>query len=116
MYRDQVFVFTPKGKLISLPRGAMPLDFAYAVHTDVGDTAVGVKINGELKALRTPLHNGDVVEVIRGPKRVTPPGWRSRPAPARARSPTRRHIRLTEREEFVRLGRMGLEQAFVRAG
>ena len=66
MYLDQAFVFTPKGKLISLPRGAMPLDFAYAVHTDVGDTCIGVKINGELKPLRTTLQNGDVVEVIRG--------------------------------------------------
>ena len=63
MYLDQVFVFTPKGQLISLPRGAMPLDFAYAVHTDVGDTTVGVKINGELRPLRTALTNGDVVEV-----------------------------------------------------
>ena len=63
MFLDQVFVFTPKGQLVSLPRGAMPLDFAYAVHTDVGDTTIGVKINGELKPLRTPLQNGDVVEV-----------------------------------------------------
>ena len=66
MFLDQVFVFTPKGQLVSLPRGAMPLDFAYAVHTDVGDTTIGVKINGELKPLRTTLQNGDVVEVIRG--------------------------------------------------
>jgi guanosine-3',5'-bis(diphosphate) 3'-pyrophosphohydrolase len=55
MFLDQVFVFTPKGKLVSLPRGAMPLDFAYAVHTSVGDTCIGVKINGELKPLRTAL-------------------------------------------------------------
>ena len=68
MFLDQVFVFTPKGKLISLPTGAMPLDFAYAVHTDVGDTCVGVKINGELRPLRTALQNGDVVEVVRGAK------------------------------------------------
>ena len=68
MFLDQVFVFTPKGKLISLPAGAMPLDFAYAVHTDVGDTCLGVKINGELRPLRITLQNGDVVEVIRGPK------------------------------------------------
>jgi GTP pyrophosphokinase/guanosine-3',5'-bis(diphosphate) 3'-pyrophosphohydrolase len=67
MFLDQSFVFTPKGRLISLPTGAMPLDFAYAVHTDVGDTTIGVKINGELRPLRTVLQNGDVVEVIRGP-------------------------------------------------
>ena len=116
MFLDNTFVFTPKGQIINLPKGAMPLDFAYAVHTDVGDTAVGVKINGEFKPLRTPLHNGDVVEVIRGPKRVTPPDWRSLTITGRARSAIRRHIRLTEREEFVRLGRAGVEQAFVRAG
>jgi guanosine-3',5'-bis(diphosphate) 3'-pyrophosphohydrolase len=62
-----------EGPLITLPRGGMPLDFAYAVHTEVGDTAVGVKINGELKPMRTPLQNGDVVEIIRGAKREIPP-------------------------------------------
>jgi len=77
MYLDQVFVFTPKGTLITLPRGGMPLDFAYAVHTEVGDTAVGVKINGELKPMRTALQNGDVVEIIRGTKREVPTDWRS---------------------------------------
>jgi GTP pyrophosphokinase/guanosine-3',5'-bis(diphosphate) 3'-pyrophosphohydrolase len=109
-------VFTPKGKLISLPRGAMPLDFAYAVHTDVGDTAIGVKINGELKPLRTPLNNGDVVEVIRGPKPVVPPDWRSLTVTGRARSAIRRHIRQTEREEFVKLGRAAVEQTFAKGG
>jgi GTP pyrophosphokinase/guanosine-3',5'-bis(diphosphate) 3'-pyrophosphohydrolase len=116
MYLDQAFVFTPKGKLISLPRGAMPLDFAYAVHTDVGDTAIGVKINGELKPLRTPLNNGDVVEVIRGPKPVVPPDWRSLTITGRARSAIRRHIRQTEREEFARLGKAAVEQTFAKAG
>ncbi len=116
MFLDHTFVFTPKGQLINLPKGAMPLDFAYAVHTNIGDTTVGVKINGELKPLRTPLQNGDVVEVIRGPKRVTPPDWRSLTVTGRARSAIRRHIRATEREEFIRLGRAGVEQAFQRAG
>jgi guanosine-3',5'-bis(diphosphate) 3'-pyrophosphohydrolase len=77
MYLDQVFVFTPKGSLITLPRGGMPLDFAYAVHTEVGDSAVGVKVNGELKPMRTQLQNGDVVEIIRGAKREIPADWRS---------------------------------------
>lgn len=115
MFLDQVFVFTPKGRLISLPRGAMPLDFAYAVHSDVGDTAVGVKINGELKPLRTPLVNGDVVEVIRGAKRVAHPEWQSLAVTGRARSAIRRHIRLTEKDEFVRLGRASVDQTFERA-
>jgi len=116
MFLDQVFVFTPKGRLISLPRGAMPLDFAYAVHTDVGDTCVGVKINGELRALRTELQNGDVVEVVRGGKTQVPADWRSLAVTGRARSAIRRHIRQTEKEEFLRLGRASLEQTFERAG
>ena len=116
MYLDQVFVFTPKGELITLPRGAMPLDFAYGVHTHVGDTAIGAKINGEMKPMRTPLSNGDVVEIIIGPKPVTPPDWRSLTVTGRARSAIRRHIRQSEREEFARLGRAAVEQTFAKAG
>ncbi|HVI30831.1 bifunctional (p)ppGpp synthetase/guanosine-3',5'-bis(diphosphate) 3'-pyrophosphohydrolase [Phenylobacterium sp.] len=116
MFLDQVFVFTPKGQLVSLPRGAMPLDFAYAVHTDIGDTTIGVKINGELKPLRTVLSNGDVVEVIRGGKPVVPPDWRSLTVTGRARSAIRRHIRQTEKEEFLRLGRATVDQTFEAAG
>ena len=115
MFLDQVFVFTPKGDLISMPRGAMPLDFAYAVHTDVGDAAIGAKINGELKPLRTPLQNGDVVEIVTGPKPAVPPDWRSLTVTGRARSAIRRHIRQTEREEFERVGKAALAQTFARA-
>jgi len=116
MFLDQVFVFTPKGRLVSLPSGAMPLDFAYALHTDIGDTTVGVKINGELRPLRTALSNGDVVEIIRGGKPVVPPDWRSLAVTGRARSAIRRHIRQTEKEEFTRLGRVTVAQAFEAAG
>ena len=116
MFLDQAFVFTPKGRLVSLPTGAMPLDFAYALHTDIGDTCIGVKINGELKPLRTVLQNGDVVEVIRGGKPVVPPDWRSITITGRARSAIRRHIRQTEKEEFTRLGRATVDQTFEAAG
>jgi len=116
MYLDQVFAFTPKGELITLPQGAMPLDFAYAVHTDVGDTAVGAMINGEHKPMRTQLQNGDVVEIVRDEAAQLPADWRSLTITGRARSAIRRQIRASEREEFQRLGRSGLEQAFVRAG
>jgi GTP pyrophosphokinase/guanosine-3',5'-bis(diphosphate) 3'-pyrophosphohydrolase len=116
MFLDQVFVFTPKGELITLPSGAMPLDFAYAVHSNVGDTTIGAKINGELRPLRTPLSNGDVVEVIRGPKAAIPPDWKSLSITGRARSAIRKHIRHTEKEEFARLGKTAVEQAFERAG
>ena len=114
MYLDQVFVFTPKGALITLPRGGMALDFAYAVHTEVGDTAVGVKVNGELKPMRTQLQNGDVVEIIRGTKREIPADWRSLTVTGRARSAIRRHIRTSEREEFQKLGKATLEQTLAR--
>ncbi|MGH7022893.1 MAG: RelA/SpoT family protein [Caulobacteraceae bacterium] len=116
MFLDQVFVFTPKGKLISLPAGAMPLDFAYAVHSDIGDSCIGVKVNGELRPLRTALQNGDVIEVIRGPKAAPPPDWRGLTVSGRARSAIRRLIRQTEKEEFQRLGRTTLEETFGRAG
>jgi GTP pyrophosphokinase/guanosine-3',5'-bis(diphosphate) 3'-pyrophosphohydrolase len=116
MYLEQVFVFTPKGSLITLPRGGMPLDFAYAVHTEVGDTAVGAKINGELKPMRTQLQNGDVIEIIRGSKREIPVDWRSLTVTGRARSAIRRHIRTSERGEFQKLGRATLDQTLSRAG
>jgi GTP pyrophosphokinase/guanosine-3',5'-bis(diphosphate) 3'-pyrophosphohydrolase len=116
LYLDQVFVFTPKGRLITLPAGAMPLDFAYAVHTDVGDTCLGAKINGELRPLRTVLQNGDVVEVIRGAAAVPPPDWESLTVTSRARTAIRAYVRLSEREEFQRQGRAAVEQTFARAG
>lgn len=116
MFLDQVFVFTPKGRLISLPRGALPLDFAYALHTDIGDSTVGVKINGELRPLRTELQNGDVVEIVRGPKREVPADWSSLTVTGKAKAAIRRHIRQTEKEEFLRLGRATIDQAFERAG
>jgi GTP pyrophosphokinase/guanosine-3',5'-bis(diphosphate) 3'-pyrophosphohydrolase len=115
MFLDQVFVFTPKGQLITLPSGAMPLDFAYAVHSNVGETTVGAKINGELRPLRTPLQNGDVVEIIRGPKPAIPPDWNALAITGRARSAIRRHVRHSERDEFIKLGRVAVEQTFARA-
>ena len=111
MFLDQVFVFTPKGKLISLPSGAMPLDFAYAVHSDVGDTCIGVKINGELRpsahaAFERRRHRGGAWEA----SRRCMPDWQSLTVTARARSAIRRHIRQVEKDEYVRLGRVSLDQ------
>jgi GTP pyrophosphokinase/guanosine-3',5'-bis(diphosphate) 3'-pyrophosphohydrolase len=116
MFLDQAFIFTPKGRLISLPRGAMPLDFAYALHTDIGDTTVGVKINGELRPLRTTLKNGDVVEIIRGAKPNVPADWESLTTTGKARSAIRRHLRQTEKEEAQRLGRASVDLTFNRVG
>jgi GTP pyrophosphokinase/guanosine-3',5'-bis(diphosphate) 3'-pyrophosphohydrolase len=116
MFLDQTFVFTPKGRLISLPRGAMPLDFAYALHTDIGDSTVGVKINGELRPLRTSLNNGDVIDIIRGAKPNVPPDWESLTTTGKARAAIRRHLRLTEKEETARLGRTSIDLTFARVG
>lgn len=116
MYREHVFTFTPKGKLIILPAGAMPLDFAYAVHSAVGDTCVGVKINGEAKALRRPLKNGDVVEIVRGKTPSAVHGWEALAITGRARSALRRLVRERDTADFRRLGEGLINQALRRAG
>src|SRR5690606_29186073 len=77
LFQDQVFCFTPKGRLIALPRGATPVDFAYAVHTEVGDSCVGCKINGRSMPLMTHLQNGDEVEIIRSEDQSPPAAWES---------------------------------------
>ncbi|MBP2158412.1 GTP pyrophosphokinase/guanosine-3',5'-bis(diphosphate) 3'-pyrophosphohydrolase [Asticcacaulis solisilvae] len=111
MYTDQVFVFSPKGKLISLPRGAMPLDFAFAVHTEVGETAIGCLINGEHRPLRTVLQNGDQVEILNGHEARVNQDWFSLTVTGKARSAIRRHIRQRERDDFVTVGRTALMRA-----
>src|SRR5690606_33753158 len=90
---DQVFCFTPKGRLIALPRGATPIDFAYAVHTEVGDSCVGAKINGRIMPLMTELKNGDEVEIIRSKAQVPPAAWESVVVTGKARSAIRRATR-----------------------
>ncbi len=111
MYLDQVFVFSPKGRLISLPRGAMPLDFAFAVHTQVGETAIGCLINGEHKPLRTVLQNGDQVEILTGLEARVNQDWFSLTVTGKARSAIRRHLRQREAGDFIRLGRTAVERA-----
>ena len=86
LFQDQVFCFTPKGMLIALPRGATPIDFAYAVHTDVGDTCVGAKVNGRVMPLMTELQNGDEVEIIRSKAQVPPAAWEAVVVTGKARS------------------------------
>ncbi len=114
MFSDQVFTFTPKGKLIALPQGATPLDFAYAVHTKVGDTCIGAIINRQEKPLRTRLKNGDVVKIIRGGTPEPNPGWESMIVTGKARSALRRLTRKSESEEFREIGFMLADHAFAR--
>ena len=116
MYREHVFAFSPKGKLIILPAGAMPLDFAYAVHSAVGDTTIGARINGEVKSLRRPLKNGDVVEILRGKTAAPVVGWEAMTITGRARSAIRRLVRERDQIEFRRLGVGLINQALRRAG
>ena len=112
LYQDQVFCFTPKGDLISLPRGATPIDFAYAVHTDLGNTTVGVKVNGVHVPLHTPLRNGDQVEIIRTKKQTPSPLWEQFVVTGRARAEIRRFLRHALRDEHVSFGHKILEKAF----
>jgi GTP pyrophosphokinase/guanosine-3',5'-bis(diphosphate) 3'-pyrophosphohydrolase len=116
MYQDHVFAFTPKGTLIPLPQGATPLDFAYAVHSGIGDRVIGVKVNGEEQPLRTALKNGDVVEIITGARAAPVPGYEALAKTGRAKSAQRRLERHARREEFGKLGRELLAHALHRYG
>ncbi|MEJ1970808.1 MAG: bifunctional (p)ppGpp synthetase/guanosine-3',5'-bis(diphosphate) 3'-pyrophosphohydrolase [Rhizomicrobium sp.] len=112
MYQDQVFCFTPKGDLISLPRGATPIDFAYALHTDIGNTTVGAKVNGVHVPLHTPLRNGDQVEIIRTKEQTPSPLWEQFVVTGRARAEIRRFLRHAQRDEHVKFGRNILKKVF----
>src|SRR3954453_40504 len=116
LFHDQVFCFTPKGRLIALPRGATPVDFAYAVHTDVGNPAVGAKINGSIAPLLSELQNGDEVEIIRADGQVPPPAWESLVVTGKARAAIRRATRGAVRAQYAGLGRQIVIRAFERAG
>lgn len=116
LFQDQVFCFTPKGRLIALPRGATPIDFAYAVHTDIGDSTVGVKINGRMMPLMSELKNGDEVDIIRSKSQVPPAAWESIVITGKARSAIRRATRTAVRKQYSGLGMRIIERAFERGG
>jgi GTP pyrophosphokinase len=116
MYQDQVFCFTPKGDLIALPRGATPIDFAYMVHTDLGNTCVGAKVNGVHVPLHTPLRNGDQVEIIRTKEQSPSPLWEQFVVTGRARAEIRRFLRHAQRDEHVKFGRNILKKIFADEG
>jgi (p)ppGpp synthase/HD superfamily hydrolase len=111
-----VFCFTPKGKLIALPRKATPIDFAYAVHTDIGNTAVGCKINGQIAPLTSELVNGDEVEILTSKAQTAPPAaWESVVMTGKARAAIRRATRVAVRMQYAGLGRRIVERLFQRA-
>ncbi len=116
MFKDQVFCFTPRGDLINLPWGATPVDFAYAVHSEVGDHCVGAKINGRMMPLRSELRNGDQIEIVTSKAQTPSPTWERFVVTGKARARVRRFIRLQQRDEYVKLGRAMLDRAFVAEG
>jgi GTP pyrophosphokinase len=111
MFQDQVFCFTPKGDLIALPRGATPVDFAYAVHSQVGDRCVGAKIDGRMVQLRTQLNNGDQVDIVTSKNSAPSPEWERFVVTGKARARIRRHLRAQKRDVSLAQGRDALAKA-----
>ncbi|HYD65334.1 bifunctional (p)ppGpp synthetase/guanosine-3',5'-bis(diphosphate) 3'-pyrophosphohydrolase [Azospirillum sp.] len=116
LFQDQVFCFTPKGDLIALPRGATPVDFAYAVHSEVGDHCVGAKINGRMLPLRTQLQNGDQVDIITSKAQTPVPGWERFVVTGKARARIRKFLRTQQRAQYIELGRAILQRQFRQEG
>jgi GTP pyrophosphokinase len=116
MFQDQVFCFTPKGDLIALPRGATPVDFAYAVHSEVGNRCVGAKINARIMPLRTELQNGDQVEIVTSRAQTPSPTWERFVVTGKARACIRRFIRTQQHTQYVELGRAMLQKEFQHDG
>ena len=111
LFPDAVYVFTPRSKILALPKGATPVDFAYAIHSDVGDHCVAAKINGEAVALKTELRSGDVVEIVTAPSARPNPAWLMHVRTGRARSKIRHYLKTLEQEESCDLGEKMLAQA-----
>ena len=116
LFHDQVFCFTPKGRLIALPRGATPIDFAYAVHTDIGNKAVGARINGRIAPLLSELQNGDEVSIVTAEGQTPPAAWETLVVTGKARAAIRRATREAVRSQYAELGRQIVKRAFERAG
>lgn len=116
LFQDQVYAFSPKGDLIELPSGATPIDFAYAIHSDIGDRCVGAKINGRITPLNTKLQNGDQVEVITAKTQSPSPTWERFVVTGKARSHIRKFIRAQQRDEYVTLGKAMLGKIFKQEG
>ena len=111
LFPDEVYVFTPKGKILALPKGSTAVDFAYAVHTDVGNSCVAVKINNELAPLRTEMHNGDNVEIITAPLAKPNPAWLNYVVTGKARSHIRHYLKTLQATESAHLGERMLNMA-----
>jgi GTP pyrophosphokinase len=116
MFPDQVFCFTPKGEIINLPQGATAIDFAYAVHSEVGDRCIGARINGKMAPLRTEISNGDQVEILTSADGTPSPTWEQWVVTGKARARIRQYVRSERREEFTKLGYALLDRAYREVG
>jgi guanosine-3',5'-bis(diphosphate) 3'-pyrophosphohydrolase len=116
LYPEEVFVFTPRGEVKEFPRGATPVDFAYAIHTEVGHTCTGARINGRMVSLKYKLQNGDTVEIITSPNHVPSRDWLQFVRTPRARSKIRQWLKTAERERSITLGKEILEKELRKAG
>ena len=112
LFHDQVFCFTPKGRIITLPKGATPLDFAYAVHTEVGNSCAGARVNGNITPIRTVLRNGDEVEIIRAEGQLPSANWESIVVTGKARAAIRHHLRENEHLAHIKTGREIIASVF----
>jgi GTP diphosphokinase / guanosine-3',5'-bis(diphosphate) 3'-diphosphatase len=116
LYPEEVYTFTPRGKVIVLPAGATPIDFAYAIHSDVGNTCVGAKVNGRIVPLRSPLRNGDIVEIMTQPGHQPSKDWLAFVKTSRARNKIKHLINASERLKAIEIGQKYLEKEARRLG
>src|SRR5262245_10973925 len=116
LYPEEVYTFTPMGKVIVLPRDATPIDFAFAIHSDVGNTCVGAKVNGRIVPLKYTLKNGDVVEILTQSGHLPSKDWLSIVKTSRARNKIKHVINATEREKAIEIGQKYLEKEARRMG
>ncbi|MEM1400041.1 MAG: bifunctional (p)ppGpp synthetase/guanosine-3',5'-bis(diphosphate) 3'-pyrophosphohydrolase, partial [Pseudomonadota bacterium] len=116
LFQDEVFCFTPKGRLITLPQGATTVDFAYAIHSDIGDTCVGARVNGRHVPLRHVLKNGDQVDIVTSKTQTPSPEWERFVVSGKARARIRRFIRTRQRDEYAELGRQIMSKLFRQEG
>ncbi|MBW2712994.1 MAG: bifunctional (p)ppGpp synthetase/guanosine-3',5'-bis(diphosphate) 3'-pyrophosphohydrolase, partial [Deltaproteobacteria bacterium] len=116
LFPDEVYVFTPKGRVLNLPKGATPIDFAYAIHTEVGDACSGARVNAKMVALRTPLHDGDTVEILTDPHHSPRKDWLEIVVTGKARNRIRQLMRLEGNKRSLELGRGIVERALRKRG
>jgi len=116
LFPEEVYVFTPRGDVMELPRGATPIDFAYGIHTDVGSRCVGARVNGKLVPLRTELHNGDIIEVLTSQNQTPSKDWLKFVRTSKARNKIRQWVKAEQREKSVALGKDLLDKEFRKYG